>query len=260
MEQTNNIPQSWNFYLTRIENQPASIRLNLALAKIAPLEQYPTHFLIEIKMNDVGESGMGTDTEYNRLCTIEDQINDITDDMPCLLVGLIRCAGTFEMYFYAENEFAFETLEAKLKAINGIEYDLKIRENDTEWDTYFDFLHPSPYEMHTIHNMHIINSLKEQGDNGQTPRDVNFWAYFETQTDAKNFSKEAQKEGFSEVYCGVLEREEEEESLPEIFQVQLCKETSLEWGIANNFCFQLMQLAEKHNGNYDGWETIVLKA
>ena len=33
-----NLPQNWDFFMCRIEGAPASIRTNLALIEVAPLE------------------------------------------------------------------------------------------------------------------------------------------------------------------------------------------------------------------------------
>lgn len=36
----NEIRQNWNFYMCRVDDNPASIRLNLALYDIVPVEDY----------------------------------------------------------------------------------------------------------------------------------------------------------------------------------------------------------------------------
>ena len=48
----NEIKQNWNFYMCRVDDKPASIRLNLALSNIAPVEDYKHRLSIFIKMNN----------------------------------------------------------------------------------------------------------------------------------------------------------------------------------------------------------------
>jgi len=53
----NEIKQNWNFYMCRVDDKPASIRLNLALSDIAPVEDYNHRISIFIKMNNPTENG-----------------------------------------------------------------------------------------------------------------------------------------------------------------------------------------------------------
>lgn len=258
----NEIPQNWNFYFTRIEDQPASIRLNLALGQIAPLEQFPNRVFIRFKMTDPDENGLGSDKEYERLCKIEDFLDETLSGKPCLLAGTIRSNGYFELCYYTEEGFHLpQFISEELPKIGENNFDSDENE-DLEWDTYFNFLYPSPYERHTIYNMEICNHLEENGDDGLTPREVQFWAYFDTENEAQSFSKKAQAVGYSEDYCGILERDEEDEEAenePDVYQVILSKTTDVEWRTANEFCWELMQLAQEYNGTYDGWETLLVK-
>ena len=67
----NEIKQNWNFYMCRVDDKPASIRLNLALSNIAPVEDYKHRFSIFIKMNNPTEDGLSSNEEYPILCDIE---------------------------------------------------------------------------------------------------------------------------------------------------------------------------------------------
>ena len=45
-----NLPQNWDFFMCRIEGAPASIRTNLALIEVAPLEGLTQRLQFYIKM------------------------------------------------------------------------------------------------------------------------------------------------------------------------------------------------------------------
>ena len=47
-----NLPQNWDFFMCRIEGAPASIRTNLALIEVAPLEGLTQRLQFYIKMQN----------------------------------------------------------------------------------------------------------------------------------------------------------------------------------------------------------------
>ena len=66
------VPQNWDFFFCRVEGKPASVRVNLALRQIAPVEGYKYRLNFLIKMKNPTPEGMSSNEEYPILCDIED--------------------------------------------------------------------------------------------------------------------------------------------------------------------------------------------
>ena len=71
-----NLPQNWDFFMCRIEGVPASIRTNLALIEVAPLEGLTQRLQFYIKMQNPRPDGLSSNEEYPILCDIEDAIGE----------------------------------------------------------------------------------------------------------------------------------------------------------------------------------------
>ncbi|MEG1239409.1 MAG: DUF695 domain-containing protein, partial [Flavobacterium sp.] len=70
------VPQDWVFYICRVEDKPASIRINLALDQMAPIENYDKRIWFSVKLKDPDENGFTSKEEFPKICEIEDTIID----------------------------------------------------------------------------------------------------------------------------------------------------------------------------------------
>ena len=86
----NEIKQNWNFYMCRVDDKSASIRLNLALSNIAPVEDYKYRISIFIKMNNPTEDGLSSDEEYPILCDIEDKVIEKLKTLEDIFAGTVK--------------------------------------------------------------------------------------------------------------------------------------------------------------------------
>ena len=66
------IPQNWDFFMCRIDEKPSSIRANLALYDIAPIENYTKRIQLVVKMQNPTPEGLSSNEEFNTLNEIED--------------------------------------------------------------------------------------------------------------------------------------------------------------------------------------------
>ncbi len=99
---------------------------------------------------------------------------------------------------------------------------------------------------------HVVEFLKKNGDKLIAPREVFHWIYFKTDKDAENFKKEAEKK-----YFIFVSKSKVEENYP--FLLGLKRVDKVDIKSVNEYSLYLLDLAEKHNGDYDGWETNVVK-
>ena len=73
-----NLPQNWDFFMCHIEGVPASIRTNLALFEVAPLEGLSQRLQFYIKMQNPTSDLFSSMKEYLILRDIENSISQKT--------------------------------------------------------------------------------------------------------------------------------------------------------------------------------------
>ena len=110
--------------MCRVDDKPASIRLNLALSNIAPVENYKHRISIFIKMNNPTEDGLSSDEEYPMLCDIEDEVIDRLESLEDIFAGTVKIQGRLELYVFTKNPEKSEGLFKKFP--------------DYQWKSYID--------------------------------------------------------------------------------------------------------------------------
>ena len=173
-----NLPQNWDFFMCRIEGAPASIRTNLALIEVAPLEGLTQRLQFYIKMQNPRPDGLSSNEEYPILCDIEDAIGDKAEAIGAILAGVVKSEGFLELWFYTQNAEALaKTCEEALQAFEGYQSGYNIAE-DPEWEDYFDFLYPDEFSYQTMQNRKVLMQLEKNGDKMEVPREIDHFIYF----------------------------------------------------------------------------------
>ena len=191
----NEIKQNWNFYMCRVDDKPASIRLNLALSNIAPVEDYKHRISIFIKMNNPTDDGLSSNEEYPMLCDIEDEVIDRLETLENIFAGTVKTQGRLEFYVFTKNpEKSEELCKEAFKKFPNYQWKSYIDE-DREWDFYFDFLYPDVYSYHAIMNRSVIENLTNQGDNLEKEREIDHWLYFSSEENINIATKKFEELG-----------------------------------------------------------------
>ena len=99
---------------------------------------------------------------------------------------------------------------------------------------------------------HVVEYLKRNGDKLVKPREVFHWLYFKTELEADNFIKETENKNFI-----FVSKQKVEDNYP--IQVELKRIDKVDIKSVNEYSLYLLEVAEKYNGEYDGWETRVKK-
>ncbi len=253
-EQTVKIEQEWASYFCRVNNNPASIRLNLALAKIAPVEDYKYLIWFSVKLLNPDENGFTTNEEYPEICRIEDDVLKILEPNGDIFAGAVKSNGTFDMYLYSKNTDGYENAIRSVMAHHeDYKYATDCKE-DTEWSDYFDFLYPAEYEYQTIMNGRVLMGLKQHGDNPEMEREVDHWLYFGTGKDRDNFIEKAEAAGYK-----VLSKENLEDGDEAPYRLNISRQDNTLPGNVNEYVWELICLAKENNGSYDGWGCPIAK-
>ncbi|WP_315500698.1 DUF695 domain-containing protein [Capnocytophaga gingivalis] len=247
-----NLPQNWDFFMCRIEGAPASIRTNLALIEVAPLEGLTQRLQFCIKMKNPRPDGLSSNEEYPILCDIEDAIGEKAEAAGAVLVSVIKSEGVLELWFYCDNvETLVDICQKTLGNFEGYLYqDFSVE--DPEWEDYFDFLYPDEFSYQTMQNRKVLMQLEKNGDKMEVPREIDHFIYFKEAAQQQAFAKEAEAKGFKVLLSDektVEERKAKNYTHP--YTVQATREDSpLD---INDIVWDLLELASPFEGNYDGW-------
>ncbi|RPD98823.1 DUF695 domain-containing protein [Aureibaculum marinum] len=239
------IKQDWASYFTRVDDNPASIRLNLGLYEIAPIEKYENRLWFSVQLLNPDHNGFTTREEFPAICKIEDDISDALEKKGAIVAGALKTNGTFDLYFYTTTKIDIAKLASEVMQRHpNYRYatDSKI---DVKWSDYFDFLYPNEYEYQTILNQRVLNNLHQEGDNPNSERPIDHWINFQTEADRNSFITAVEKIGFK-----ILSKEKTEKNL---FQLNISKISDINWNTINDSVWELITIAKDNNGFYDGW-------
>lgn len=247
-----NLPQNWDFFMCRIEGAPASIRTNLALIEVAPLEGLSQRLQFYIKMQNPRPDGLSSNEEYPILCDIEDALGDKAEAIGAVLAGVVKSEGFLELWFYTQNAEALaKTCEDALQTFEGYQSGYNIAE-DPEWEDYFGFLYPDEFSYQTMQNRKVLMQLEKNGDKMEVPREIDHFFYFKEAAQQQAFAKEAEAKGFKVRFNDdefVEDRKAEGKEYP--YMVEATREDS---PLAiDDIVWDLLELASPFEGNYDGW-------
>ena len=247
-----NLPQNWDFFMCHIEGAPASIRTNLALIEVAPLEGLSQRLQFYIKMQNPRPDGLSSNEEYPILCDIEDALGDKAEAIGAVLAGVVRSEGFLELWFYTQNAEALaKTCEDALQTFEGYQSGYNIAE-DPEWEDYFGFLYPDEFSYQTMQNRKVLMQLKKNGDKMEVPREIDHFIYFKEAAQQQAFAKEAEAKGFKVRFNDdefVEDRKAEGKEYP--YMVEATREDSpLD---IDDIVWDLLELASPFEGDYDGW-------
>ena len=247
-----NLPQKWDFFMCRIEGAPASIRTNLALIEVAPLEGLTQRLQFCIKMKNPTPEGFPSNEEYPILCAIEDAIGEKAEAAGAVLVSVIKSEGVLELWFYCDNaETLVDICQKTLGNFEGYLYqDFSVE--DPEWEDYFGFLYPDEFSYQTMQNRKVLMQLEKNGDKMEVPREIDHFIYFKEAAQQQAFAKEAEAKGFKVRFNDdefVEERKAEGKEYP--YMVEATREDSpLD---IDDIVWDLLELASPFEGEYDGW-------
>ena len=242
------VKQDWASYLCLIEDKQASIRLNLALYNVAPIENYKHRTWFSVLLLNPDESGLTTSEEFPVICQIEDDILDALAKKGVIFTGAVKTNGMFDMYLYSKNVDDYESIiQSVMKTHPDYKYATDFKE-DVEWEDYFNFLYPSEYEYQSIQNQRVLMNLEKQGDDSEKEREVDHWIYFETDNDRENYAKKVEELGYK-----ILSKKNLEDGKGSPFQLNISRIDNTNRNNVNQYVWELVTLAKENNGNYDGW-------
>ncbi len=240
-----------DFYFAQVDDRPASIYVDLGAVREVPLEHLPFMAYVRLHMRTPRDDGLSSQEEFDRLIEIEDQLTARLLNEGCVYLGRYTGNGLRDFFFYVGDETLWnERVAAVLEAFPEYEYESGTQE-DPEWSTYFDFLFPPAEDQQRISNRRLCAVLESNGDTLETPREIDHWFYLPDEARGEALIAEAATLGFTVRDRGWTEDEE-------AYRVQLWREDIPQPGTIDELTLALLALALSFDGDYDGWETVLV--
>lgn len=244
----------WDFYLANVNDEPASIFVNLGIRDEVPDRNRHWLLWVWVYMLDPKPSGLSSSEESTVLFDLEDHlISRVVREMDAKFVGRITTQGRREFYLYASDPLHNEQMLVNaLEAFPEYRFDWGVEE-DPGWQQYLTVLYPSERNMQRIKNRRVLEVLEERGDQPDQLREVRHWAYFKETENREAFISEAQNLGFSLVSESTSNEGENR------YGVCVARRERADQESIDSVVLDLFELAKAHTGEYDGWETEVVR-
>ena len=247
--------ENWDVYMAQYEKQPSSITINLALKPISPIKDLPFLLVTGVSFKNCDDEGMPQKREFNMLYKISDSVKAIVDGLvKNKLVGTFtHICQRFDYYYLADTLGLREKIAALYKEKFPLYVPYLAIKDDKTWSSYLDFLYPNEESYEFMQNQKMVMALKKGGDKLTKQRPVEHWLYFKTEADRNCFVIYATQQKFK-----IVAREKV--AMPKTpFKLLLSRNDKVDAASITKITIEMKKQAKKCNGDYDGWETFVVK-
>ncbi len=241
-------------YECEIDDRPAFVVCNLRFEDDAPRADLPVLMTVSVPVGKPDEDGIADDEELHAAQELWAKLAaSVGDAIRAESVGFASRGGKNTFFFYSAAHDSDEAMLAVEKVLFGVAPELEIEHReDAEWDVYFDILYPSEIEFRFAINESVIESLVESGDTLETPRPVTHTASFLTAAKRAEFRSALAERDFT------IATESEDSERPRPFGVEFVRESPVDPTTVHELTLELTDLAETHDGDYDGWSADVV--
>jgi uncharacterized protein (TIGR01619 family) len=247
--------EDWDFYLSTVDDHPASVFVDLKQIETAPDESRPWLLRVSVPMKSPRDDGLTDREEADLLDAIEDELfAAVARILRARYIGRITTQGAREHFYYGSSAAGFAEGVAKAM-LRFPQNEAACRDQaDPQWETYSNLLFPSDLDLQSIHNRRLVNQLTENGDDLSQPRDIDHWLYFPSEESRDQFLVQIAGNGFrAESFL------DKETDVPFRFGVRLIRSDRVELETIDGIVTDLLLRAENSGGAYDGWAAPVVR-
>jgi Family of unknown function (DUF695)/Regulator of ribonuclease activity B len=247
--------ENWDVYLSKHEKGVASTMLNMALNKTAPQKNFPYVLITGVKFKDCTADGMPTKKEFDSLYVISDTAKAvITRSTLQIPAGTFTYQCERKDYYYVNDTTDLRALLLQAYQTRFPDYEPYVSiKADKAWDAYLKFLYPNEETQEYMKNEKVVTQLLNAGDKLEQERPISHWIYFSTEADRKRFSAYAISKGFKIMVKSKVDRP----AGP--LQLQIARVDKVQVANITRITLELTRQAKKCLGDYDGWESAVIK-
>jgi len=246
---------NWDVYLAQWDNKPGSVALNMDLIETSPKRNLPFIIITGVTFTKCTSDGFPEKEEFDNLYPISDSLNHIISKLTkSELVGTFTYQCERLDYIYVEDTIGIRANLNKLYSTKFKEYKSYINiRDDHEWQAYREFLYPNEETREAMSNQKVIENLVKDGDDLSKSRQVDHWIYFNLEKDRDAFISYIEKDNFH------VENSNLVSANPLPFQLQISRKDHVDLKSISIVTLELRKAAKLYKGEYDGWETFVIR-
>ena len=245
--------EDWDFYFVRVEGKLASMFVDLGAHSAAPNPNLPFMAYVRLHLKRPRENGLSSQDEFETLVAIEDALKAALVGESIDYVGRATTNSCRDFVFYVAPQTDWQTqVAACIRSFDGYQYIAETRE-ESDWSTYFNYLYPSDEDRQVIENRRVCETLESHGDLLSVAREIDHWAYFSDAKALNAYAADAQKLGFN-----VRELIHPDQNSAR-HCAQLWRLDTPAYDSIDGITLPLFNMAVTHGGEYDGWESVVVK-
>jgi hypothetical protein len=231
------------------------ILTDMGLGTVAPVKNYGHLAWFWLKFNDPRDDGFYKKEESETIFEIEDRVNAMLEkQLKPLCMGSITGSGRREVYYYLSDPKRFnDIIEKVMKGYPSYKYQIGIKP-DEKWEQYFNVLYPTEEQYQTFKDLKVLDALLKNGDELAKKRLVSHWSYFPNETLRAQFIEEITKQGFEIQEDRLSFHSGQKYPYGVMYErIDLIDNQSV-----SGLTLPLLKLSQKHQGEYDGWESPVI--
>jgi uncharacterized protein (TIGR01619 family) len=251
-----NTEERWDTYMATYEDgKSGSTTLRMDLIDDAPIESFDYVLVTGLTYETSKENGFPENETFSLLHKVADDLIEIVEgETEFFLVGSFMYNYERLEYFYIKEPKNIVSKIEKFYKDNypNYNYYLNVKE-DNEWTYYRDFLYPNEEIKNYMADQSVLRHLEEAGDKLTKARRVDHWLYFSNELEMNKCQEELINLNFKVEFAGI-----NKETDPP-FELQVWRIDNVDIDSIYPITTNLRTIAQKFNGEYDGWETSIEK-
>lgn len=186
------------------------------------------------------------------LDALQDEITKVlSESHNASFVATKEVDGWLELYYYAPSEKKFTTVINELMSRYQYTYECGSHK-DQKFKLYLETLYPDELEFHQIESRHISETLESEGDNLEASREVEHYAFFQTEANRERFIESSKELDFK--IKELVTQDDSDYSYGTI----LIKNHSVTLEVVQNEIAHLLEKIVQEHGYYEGWSTTLV--
>jgi regulator of RNase E activity RraB len=244
----------FDVYFALVDGAPASFMVDLAAGAHAPVDTHALRVQVRATLKQPREDGLRDGVELEPLGELEDSLAEwLEQQFDAIYVGHLITDGALHVVAYAPVERVGDPQDL-LEGFDGDDYELGwLVEHDPEWGMLLEFMYPDAYAMQVIQNRRLMKARAEHGDDPSLVHAVDHAALFETREQAEAAAETLKMAGFT---IDSLAHDDESEAWTLAFQ----RDERLDGEGPDQFCVEILDLLEPHEGEYSGWGAMIMRS
>lgn len=247
--------ENWDVYMAMYEKGAGSTTLNMDLVKYAPKKELPFILITGATFTNCTNDGFPNKDEFNKLYELSDDALAVVSKLTKMEIAgtfTYQCQRLDYIYISDTTKIRSKLIDLYKTKYSNYKYYINIK-LDKNWDAYLKFLYPNEETQEYMSNQKVIQQLMAGGDNLTKARQVDHWLYFSTANERDLFEKSIVNSGYK------IESKEKIGNSNRPYKLHISRTDKVDPESINEITLDLKRKARQMNGEYDGWETFIVK-